>query len=359
MAPVQKRTMLPAALPALCLLLQSCDSAQQSQPSLSQSFQPKAVAALDAQTNLDIRFTVTINGMVVSTDNQPAQMETALSIDPDAFVSGSNTVTVEFFAIDNNTQRYPLASAEQQVEFSQSIDRISLSGLYYQYTDTDNDNLFDVHELAIQPADVDNDGTANVYDTDSDNDGITDGIDPSPYGTINVPFDQTPSFIVESPSGDGTPYYVTRFTGPTTEVLQLLNTLPAVELRTPDLWPGSSWPSINRERGLNAFELGNGSGSLCPQLRISFDTSSIRSTISQTALWYFRRFDSDPFVAPLGTAEVSNLNIIDNTQNQQNSDWNDALRIIMVPDGTVGWIELWSEPDYTGQVCRINLTTEM
>jgi hypothetical protein len=349
-----------ATVSTLIVLTQliACDSTYPHRAPETNRFEPKAVTTLAALRNLDIRFTIAVNSLTVLTGIKPQQNETELLINPESFIEGTNTVTVQFYAEDKNGQVYQLASAEQQFTINQSSNQLNLNGLYYQYTDSDNDGRFDVHELSVQPTDVDNDGTRNVFDTDSDNDGVADGPDSSPYGTLTVSFDQTPSFLLENQLGNTSPHYISRFNGPTIETLHLLNTLPAVSLSTPTLWPSGSWPSLYTERGLEAFELGAGVNNLCPQYRISIDTSSIRSTVSQPVLLYFRKLDNTPFVAPLAATEVANLQNIDSTEQVAMSHWDDALRIIMVPEGTVGWIELWSEPNFTGDLCRINLTTD-
>ncbi len=324
-------------------------------------FEPKAITQLRAQNGLTITFTLTINGSVVST-HTPGQQQTAVSVTPAMLIRESNTISIEFFANKDNGEIYRLAVAEHIIPQPDEQAIIELTGLRYNYTDSDSDGRFDVHELAAFPVDADNDGTANVYDTDSDGDGTIDGMDTTPYGATTFNADQTDSFTIRYPDGSTGKGLINGFSGSTTETLHLLNTLQYVEFETPALWPSAQWPEINHTRALTSLGIDNTTDGLCSRLTINTNTSSIRSTASQPVLLYFRREGEEAIVTPIEATDIPDLGSFNPSTTTDNNNSlsqhrNDALRLLLVPEGTVGWIEIWSEPFYEGQVCTVNLTT--
>ncbi len=359
------RTSALRYLPILLVsfLIANCTSKSTHYKSITTaSFEPRAISNLRAFSSGTVRLRLAINDLTLIPDLLVHDDETHISLDSTAFTDETNEIRVEFFLQLSDGSFNTLATSTLSVPLPAAGSAIELSGLFYEYADSDNDGLYNVHELLISPVDVDGDGADNVNDTDSDNDGVPDGEDLQPYGPSisSAASGVTLQFDLLQPNAKVEKIKIVGIEGIADELLHLANTLGEVELRTPALWPDVIEPNIGGTTQWAAYGLGNGSNTLCPQLRIGIGTTSLKSSLSDTALLYFRRHDGSPFVAAIAANEIPNFDIYENDgQLTGNGPWNDGLRIILVPDGAVGWLDLWTEQNFSGDKCELNLSTAL
>lgn len=331
---------------------------------------PRSVASLNATGELQLDFS--INGTQVYRGLWTPDFESALQVDANLTNEDVNEIVIIFaFRVSNNEQFTVLASAIHLLPAAPAGSTITLPAIVYRYEDSDNDGRYNVHELVQSNQDVDNDGLLNVNDPDSDNDGINDGLDPTPYGGLSNATDtamQRP-FTLNLPDGTSRTLLVDRIVGDPEEVNHLVDTLGQATLQNPEAWPtvieadaelqnalGSDLSTAPLSAGWTAFSLGRRA---CPEWRLLLDASSINNSTTQPVLLYFRLADRDPQFTILGATTIGDLDVYDHTPPfDGNGPLNNSLRLILVPPSTLGWMNLWTERSLMGSVCSINLATD-
>ena len=211
------------------------------------------------------------------------------------------------------------------------------------------------------PNDVDSDGLENYLDADSDNDGLEDSIDPEPYGASSAQnsLSAIATFELQLPDQSLRPVSITRIAGSGTLVSSLDSRTTAVPLLQPDNWPFTIVDAIPTDNW-QLIELPTASTVLCArsETAIDFDTSSIEVSATGTVIGFFQRFDGTPFTAPINSGNISALgNFNRNDVASGNRSLDDALRGILVPANTAGFMSLWTRTNFSGEQCQINLAT--
>jgi hypothetical protein len=255
----------------------------------------------------------------------------------------------------------PLASSRQVLTANMNGDTMKLSCRLYQYADNDRDGIFNVHELTVVPRDLDSDSVDNVFDTDSDGDAVTDGNDNIPYEGSN-----TDSSVVDLQqtlrlefNGAVLDVPVEQLIGDAQELQQIASTAESLLLRTPTLWPVVPDEADLADRRWTAYGLRAGTQELCPDWQQSVGTSSIRSSVQSTVLLYFRRDDGTAILAALNEGDIADLDIHDNVMHGNGlGPFNDGLRMVLAPRNTVGWLDLYTDSNYEGRVCSLNVTSD-
>lgn len=305
-----------------------------------------------------LRISVSVNGEIVHQGLWSATGEGTLTLSADRFSRTQNDVVVDF-TLQRSQDPAPrrIARAEYALDRAMPGDRVALSGLVYRYDDADGDSRFDVHELAVRPDDIDGDGLSNADDADSDNDGLADGVDVTPYGEGRPAAADTVGEPITLRLDDGTEATLTidALQGDRSELVHLVDTMGTIALHAPPGWP-TPLPVL-QPTGWTAFTLQGRTGGRCPNWRIAVDASALRSTLSRTALLYFRRPGEVAHLAPLGAESIADLGAYGEVAAAGGDRYDDALRIVLVPASSVGWLELSTQRDFGGERCAINLAT--
>ncbi|MFK8080288.1 MAG: hypothetical protein AB8B97_08390 [Granulosicoccus sp.] len=323
--------------------------------------QPRSISTLRDNTNLLVHLRVSVNDRTVSDAPLRTSGTLPLPIPSTALDETVNALEVLFYvpADQAGIQDLPLASAQYTLPDAQGS-TVTLPGRLYQYEDSDNDGIANVHELLVSPSDLDNDNLVNVLDTDSDGDSISDGDDGTPYeGADDMAHTTGPAQLIQvNVNGTRVAIPVERSIGDTEELMHSVNTIAELPFRRPRLWPNSSDLFDLADKRWSAYGVKAGNQELCPDWNQSVGTSSIRSSIEETVLLYFRRDDGSAFVSALGNNDLADLDSYDNTSvGVGQGPFNDGLRMLLVPRGTVGWVELYIDRDFRGRVCTLNLTS--
>ena len=292
----------------------------------------------------------------------PAEIESSSVQVPASLLQiGNNTIKIGFFLQRPPLGEVSLATARQEASYSGNADTIILQGTSYSYPDDDADTIPNLLELLVVPDDVDNDGLENYLDADSDNDGLEDSIDPEPYGASSAQnsLSAIATFELQLPDQSLRPVSITRIAGSGTLVSSLDSRTTAVPLLQPDNWPFTIVDAIPTDNW-QLIELPTASTVLCArsETAIDFDTSSIEVSATGTVIGFFQRFDGTPFTAPINSGNISALgNFNRNDVASGNRSLDDALRGILVPANTAGFMSLWTRTNFSGEQCQINLAT--
>lgn len=359
-------------------LLAACDKPQlsvDSSASSASTLVPRSVSALNEKGDLLLNFSINdvqvYQGLWIPGSGSPLQVEANL------MQEDVNEIVIIFaYQADAESELIRLATATHLLPAAAAGSTISFPAIVYRYEDSDSDGLYNVHELAVGNSDVDADGESNVYDTDSDGDGIPDGRDPTAYGEWSFHNENNPMRQIDVQLSDGTSRVLSidHIVGDPEEVSHLVDTLGLVSLQTPATWPTtvndvvqlqSDNPPVNDSSevavsgGWTAFSLGGRDRTACPDWRLLLDASSINNNTTQPVLLYFRLADQQPRLVPLDATSIDNLDVYDHAPPiDGNGPLNNSLRLVLVPRSTLGWIELWSERSLSGLVCSINLSTD-
>jgi len=338
-------------LVAVLLSAMGCDRDVHLPDSGDESVVPHAIDRLRSSDIGTVRFTLYVNGQVQQQELLVGAQETRIVVNASLLSATTNEIQLEFSIRLTDNREYPLATSTQLIPAAMAGETVRLSGLFYTYADSDEDGILNLHELTVMPENIDGDEFDNVDDVDSDGDGISyDGVDNG--GTVN---NQSQFTLLVPGVGDQAVQIIDSI-GDQSEVDHLVNTIGELELRGSALWPDvDSFVADNST--WTAFSLGTAVESLCPTWRIKIDTSSLKLGVSRDTLLYFRRFDGAPFITPLEAGNISDFSEIDNDAAIGTSEWDDALRMILVREGTAGWLELWTEKNFAGTLCVINLST--
>lgn len=324
---------------------------------------PRSVSSLLARTDLSVFLRIEVNGSIVSDQPLGAFEETVLPVPASTFSGVVDEVSVLFYLPDYraDSTELPLASSTEVVTEANAREPIRLTGRLYTYADSDADAIFNVHEVAVSPRDLDQDSIDNVFDDDSDADGLQDGVDPQPYegsGTLGSITDLQQTFELEV-DGTSVSISVENIRGDSAEFQRAANFESGVPVVTPALWPTAIDVSMFENRRWTAFGLRAGPQELCPNWTQSVGTSSIRSSAQSPVLLYFRRDDGAAFVSALSDQDVADLDVFNNNQPGNGSGpLNDGLRMVLVPRGTVGWMEFFTGANFAASVCTLNVTSE-
>ncbi|MFK7860863.1 MAG: hypothetical protein AB8B64_18745 [Granulosicoccus sp.] len=350
---------LANAVLAGCVDTQSIDTTDNNHNALPQ---PRSVSTLRNTTDIPVHLRASVNGSVLTDTAIRTSVISSLPIPSAALNETINELDVLFYvpADQGNTQELPLARAQYTLPDTQ-IGTVTLPGRLYQYEDSDNDGIANVHELLVSPNDLDNDDLVNVLDEDSDGDSINDGDDTLPFeGADNPAQTSGPARIIQmNVNGTRVAVPVERIVGDTEELLHSVDTVDELPLRGPDLWPHSPIANELANKQWTAYGVKAGTQELCPEWTQSVGTSSVRSSVQGSILLYFRRDDGTAFVSALDNNDLVDLDTYDNTPtNIGRGPYNDGLRMLLVPRGTVGWVELFVDRDFRGSVCTLNLTSE-
>ena len=292
----------------------------------------------------------------------PAEVESSSVQVPASLLQiGNNTINIGFFLQRPNLGEVSLATARQEASYSGNAETIVVQGTSYRYPDDDADTIPNLLELLVVPDDVDNDGLENYLDADSDNDGLEDSIDPEPYGASSAQnsLSAIATFELQLPDQSLRPVSITRIAGSGTLVSSLDSRTTAVPLLQPDNWPFTIVDAIPTDNW-QLIELPTASTVLCArsETAIDFDTSSIEVSTTGTVIGFFQRFDGTPFTAPINSGNISALgNFNRNDVASGNRSLDDALRGILVPANTAGFMSLWTRTNFSGEQCQINLAT--
>ena len=292
----------------------------------------------------------------------PAEVESSSVQVPASLLQiGNNTINISFFLQRPNLGEVTLATTRQEVSYSGNAETIIVQGTSYSYPDDDADTIPNLLELLVVSGDVDNDGFENYPDTDSDNDGFEDSIDPEPYGASSAQNSLPPiaTFELQLPDQTLRRVSVTRIAGSATLLSSLDSRTTALPLLEPDNWPFTIIDAIPADNW-QLIELPSASTVLCvrSETAIDFDTSSIEASVTGTVIGFFQRFDGTPFTAPINSGIIPTLgNFNRNDSASGNRSLDDALRGILVPANTAGFISLWTRADFSGELCQINLAT--
>lgn len=320
---------------------------------------PPAIAELRALPIGDLYFSLSINGNVHDAAIPVRGETTSVTLDQGALLPGSNSVAVIFYYDSSAVSMHEFASGSQSLEYIDSNTQLVLSGIHYNYIDTDRDGIFDVHELAVPVADVDGDGRLNFNDIDSDNDGIDDGEDTTPWGSDSGV--QSAALLAELdvllPDQTSASLKVDTIIGGSGETRSLsLNNNVALDFQFAEGWPMSQIPANLADIRWTAFELNVDGAGLCDHFRLPLDVSSLQLVTNEAVLMYFKRFTGPATLTALNTASIENLDVFDHPAPQDgDGPLNDALRILLVPVHNVGWVDLWTDEGYGNDVCSINL----
>ena len=348
------RARLVALLAPLAAL--ACDGGPSGAGTSVPPFEPRAVRDLRALDVGAIWFRLEVDGVTLVERVDVAGTETAVALDATRIGEGVRRVRVTFFFDPDGGTPRQLATGTQTLVVPAGAGRIELSGLFYEYTDTDADGAFDVHELAESQVDFDGDGLLPADDPDSDEDGTPDGDDELAYGDED-PFGLEPvaRLSVRDDTSVSRTVRIVRIVGAGSETRRLDATGAEIASRRPAGWPSAGgFPSGASD--WVAFELDGDEA--CPDWRIAIDASSLRASLSGQGLLYFRRDASgEGFVAGIDDAVVDDLDAFDHTGPLDgDGPWNDALRVILVPAGTVGFVELYTGGGFDGGVCQVNVS---
>jgi len=152
-----------------------------SQPSAdpqNESFEPRAITELRTRGIGSISLQISINNQLIIDTLTVGETETEVLIDSSLLQENQNNIDIIFSLVPSidNTQ----VSSRQIAEANIIVPAIPPGSLFelppieYRYTDSDNDTIADIHELLIDPIDIDLDFIPNNEDSDSDGDGLTD-----------------------------------------------------------------------------------------------------------------------------------------------------------------------------------------
>jgi len=299
-------------------------------------FEPRAVEALKTLELGDVWFSMSIGDDIAIARVEAVGDSTTLQLAPGAFDGSARRVVVEFFLDAADGTLRPLARGSRILPPPGADGQVLLSGLFYDYTDTDGDGLFDVHELAESPADMDFDGLGPVDDPDSDGDGLRDGDDPTPYGQEEVAVPIVATLRIEI-AGVDERVEVERIVGGREETRRLAATGMSLPLRTPAQWPFGAIRTSLEGGTWSAWEPGAGTDALCPNWSVSIDATSFATSLSNQALLIFRREETGTaFVAPVSVGTVEDLDVFEHAGPLDgDGPWNDGLRVSLVRSGTV------------------------
>lgn len=354
--------LLRVGLVALTLAGSACDSSTRSyeQRSEVENFMPRAITDLRSLNTGEITLSLAINGIGTGDVVNVSGASTSVNLDSQQLRPGENTVSVTFYFESLSVARRPFVTGNQTIMFDGSVSPLLFSGLHYEYVDSDNDSIHDVHELAVLPVDIDSDARLNPDDPDSDGDTIPDGADPSPWGAGSTPFDR-PLFAeidIQLADGSDATLKVDHIAGSSGETARLASLSQSLQLQYPVGWPVASQSSFIESNRWTAFEWRVEDRGLCGDFRIPLDVSSLQLHSSSEVIMYFQRYTGPPVVTTLTSAELADLDRYSHTPPfDGDGPLHDALRIIFVPEYHAGWIDVWTGKDFSGDYCSVNLTT--
>ncbi len=343
-----------------CLFFTACDqNGRATDDSRRVESLPLALKQLRSLSTGTLSFSVSVNDIAIVNNNLIAGERTELSVNSAQFVEGANKIDVAFMFTSENIASRQIAFGSQILNYSPTQTEIAFSGLSYSYVDSDVDGIYDVSELAIQEIDVDNDGVFNVDDSDSDNDGVLDGADSTPWGdgTASQIGALSAELVVELPDGTIRTLMIDQVNGGSGEVIDLDNNNVPLPFIFPDNWPGATVPNETITARWSAFELQVDGNGLCDHLRLPLDISSLVYSGESPVLLYFKRFNGPAYITALNSGGIDDLDVFEHPEPfDGDGPFNDALRVILVPYHTVGWLELWTNASLTGQLCSLNLS---
>lgn len=324
---------------------------------------PRSISTLLRSPEFTIHLRVHVNDVLLSDREVIASDDIPVSVPLSRLTDTINQVSVLFYIPEygSMSEELPLAFSQQILSADMNGDTTTLSGRMYQYADSDNDGIFNVHELAVVPRDLDGDSVDNVFDSDSDGDAVTDGNDNIPYKGSNtdssvIALQQT---LQLSFSGILLDVAVEELVGDANELQDAASRAEPLPLRLPTLWPATPNMAELEGKRWTAYGLKAGTRELCPDWQQSVGTSSIRSSVQGTVLLYFRRDDGTAFLAALNDGDIADLDLHDNdTHDNGRGQFNDGLRMVLAPRNTVGWLELYTDSNYEGRVCSLNVTSD-
>lgn len=327
---------------------------------------PRTISTLQAQTNTQVFIHIKLNNQTIVERSVVGAQQSEFILDKSIFEATNNQLDISFSITPNNAtanNEYELASA--RVVFSSiSSDQIIIPPLQYQYTDNDQDGIADVHEWLISPIDIDSDNLINSLDNDSDNDGAQDGLDPSPYGDdlSGPPSDTLTQLSIQA--ADSETFSVSVLQNQDYPVDTFADFAEPIPFRSPSAWPFSADDIGNTARSSSlpwdAIDITKVIQEQCPDWRIPTGTSAIESSLNGAALLLFQRAGTEHALVPLANGQVSLANMRVDVPSalfgELELPLNEALMAILVAPFSTGWVTLWSDPNFSGDSCTINLT---
>lgn len=301
-------------------------------------------------------FTLQINGVVTDARYDVTGPETRLSLPASDLRSGANSIRVEFYFKPGGAEEILIADSVNSIDTNLG-NVFTLAGLDYRYADSDSDTIINAHELMQSESDPDRDSIANYLDIDSDNDGVTDGLDFSPYGDTEASENNSIVSISYRTSAGVTARIDISSIAGDTGVLSDLTEDQLVDEFLPPGWPMNGLPIADINTRWTAIEISAGSIASCSEWRISRDTSSISSSLSRPAFGVFQRSDDSVILIPLTAGEITDLSLYraDNTADGDDTVDNSLIAVLVTPN-TAGWLSLYSQRGFTGEGCYLNNT---
>ena len=303
-----------------------------------------------------VYFKLLLNGGSTDTRYAVTGQETRIALPISDIRPGVNSIRVEFYFESTIAGEILIADSIQSIDWSRG-DTITLEGLKYRYTDSDNDSIINAHELMQADADPDQDSLPNYLDADSDDDGVTDGLDFTPYGD-NAGVGNNPVVSLSYRSTDGVTSQIDIGSiASDSGVLSVVAGDLSITEFVPSGWPLTGKPLAGANTLWTALEVSAGPNASCPDWRISRDTSSIRSSLSQAAYGVFQRSDDTVILTPLSDGEIADLSLYqsDNTADGADTIDNSLIAVLVTPN-TAGWLTLYSQRNYAGEPCYLNGT---
>ena len=343
---------------ACCVLTIGCSADTERSPLPTRA---KLLAELEQLDRGTITIRVNVNSLADALVSPISEGSTSLQVPPALLEQGNNTIEISFVLQRPDLAPVSLATTSSQFFYTGSANTITLQGTDYRYPDDDSDTVPNLLELLIRPADIDNDGEENLLDTDSDGDGTDDGLDVQPYGppaADNI-LPAIATFDVEQDEQAAQSISITRLTGAGTVASTLDTATSPLRLIEPANWPWAL-PIDLSAIYWQLIELPIANTTLCPRAEtaIDIDTSSFQASVSQPIIGYYERFDGTPFSVPIQSGNITDLSAF--TRNDVaigNPSLDNALRALLVPANSAGFISLWTRDSFTGDQCQINLAT--
>lgn len=341
-------------LGVVAALIGACDS---SKPVATENQRFRGILAqMSKLEGGSLFFTLMLNGTSTDTRYEVTGQETRIVLPSGDLRSGVNSIRIEFYFKAGGADEILIADSVQSINRNQS-DVMTLAGLDYRYADSDSDSIINAHELMQVDEDPDQDSLPNYLDADSDDDGVTDGVDFTPYGdATNIDDNAIIRFSYRASDGEMSLIAVGSIASDT-GVLSALADDQTVSEFVPTAWPMNNVPVADSNTLWTAIEISAGGNATCPDWRISRDTSSLSSSLTQPAYGVFQRQDNTVILVPVGGGDIADMSLYrsDNTADGADTIDNSLIAVLVAPN-TAGWLSLYSQRNFTGEPCILNST---